>query len=176
MCNTHPDYHGPCSYQDFYRPPLLPEVRDCVCSLLLHVRLSRPRELALLVVLVPYGLLVFSEARHAQDYLFLSLVGTYSLFPLLFQLQELVIKICIFTMVHCLLYTLLKYRHPQLRFGQLEKVYLAGILPHFCVVEVLLPVFLPHLQFLPLLLTSVYCGLGVVYAFCRIYLTVVQFR
>ena len=38
-------------------------------------------EKAILVILVPYALLAFSDEQSAKDFFFLSFLGTYSLFP-----------------------------------------------------------------------------------------------
>ena len=125
-------------------------------------------EKAILVILIPYALLTFSDSCAARDYFFLSVVGTYSLFPLLFQVQELLVKVIIHLMLHSFLYPTFRRLHPEFALSGAEKLYLAGLVGHFLVAEVLLPIFLPRMEFLPLVLYSVYCAVGVLYSFFRL--------
>ena len=126
-------------------------------------------EKAILVVLVPFALQVFYDSESARDYFFLSVHGTYSLFPLLFEIRELPVKVCILLMVHSFMYLLLKKIHVNFQIGTFEKMYMSGLAVHFILVEVVLPLFLPSLQFLPLLLYSGYCSIGIMYSFIRVY-------
>ncbi|KAL5250650.1 hypothetical protein ACHWQZ_G016398 [Mnemiopsis leidyi] len=126
-------------------------------------------EKAILVILVPYAMLVFSDVKHARDYYFLSFHGTYSLFPLLFEAQEFLVKIVILLMVHSFMSITLARMYPDLKLNMFEKLYLVGLVFHFLSAEVILPLLLPHLEFLPLLLYSAYCSIGVGYSYIKLY-------
>jgi alpha-1,3-glucosyltransferase len=129
-------------------------------------------EKAILVILVPYGLLAFSDGQSAKDYFFLSFLGTYSLFPLLFEAQELLVKIVILLMVHILMLSTLRKVYTELKLNRFEKVYIYGLVGHFLTAEVLLPIFLARLEFLPLLLYSAYCSVGIVYCYAKLFISV----
>lgn len=103
----------------------------------------------------------------AKETLFLSIVGIYSLFPLLHPTNLLVVKLTLY-----LSYVLLQFVSFQtmfnnnVRFNLLERFYCWGFGPLFIYAEVVhqrLPWAMDRLPFLPLLLTSVYCALGVTY-------------
>ena len=131
-------------------------------------------EKAVLVILIPYGVLLFHDKLSAKLYFFLSLVGTYSLFPLLFQLQELSFKPLIFCLVHTLLHTILQLHYGEIFLSSMEKCYLFSIPLHFVLVEIFLPLFVPQLQFLPLLLYSVFCSAGFIYNYISLYANLLQ--
>eukprot|EP00116_Pleurobrachia_bachei_P003679 sb/3463941/ len=129
-------------------------------------------EKALLVILVPYGLALFLDSSTAKDYLFISVIGTYSLFPLLYQVQELPLKVVIHIMLHSFLHPTLVSLHGRVDMNRLEKVYLWGLVGHFIVSEIVCPVLLPGKEFLPLMLYSVYCAVGFLWAYVRVWVSV----
>lgn len=101
----------------------------------------------------------------AKETLFLSIVGIYSLFPLLHPTSLLLIKSTLF-----LSYVLLQfvtYRSLfNIRFNVFERIYCIGFGPLFVYTELVhrhIPMAVTRLPFLPLLLTSVYCAIGVTY-------------
>lgn len=118
--------------------------------------------------------------REAQIYLILSIVGHYSLFPLIFTLFELPIKV-LFLMIHAI-YAFRNLSHlfaldkpaaswtlPLL--NRSESLYLVGLLPLFLFDQFLYPCFAlsKRFSFVPLMLTSVYCAFGVCYCFVQYY-------
>jgi len=124
-------------------------------------------EKAILMVTVPLGLIAADNANYRRFSFFLSTVGHYSLFPLLFTPTEYPIKV-LFFVLHTLLQSI--FFHPQL--AVLEKLYLWGIVPLEIFASFLHPFYLqPKLPFLPLLVISVYCSVGVVYSFGCLYYT-----
>lgn len=113
------------------------------------------------------SILSASSGMAAKETLFLSIVGIYSLFPLLHPTNLLVVKLTLY-----LSYVLLQFVSFQtmfnnnVRFNLLERFYCWGFGPLFIYAEVVhqrLPWAMDRLPFLPLLLTSVYCALGVTY-------------
>ena len=129
-------------------------------------------EKAILVILVPYALLVFSNLQSGKDFFFLSFLGTYSLFPLLFEAQEFLVKIVILLMIHSFMFVTLRKLYPEFKLDLFEKLYLYGLVGHFAVAEVIVPIFLARLEFLPLLLYSAYCSGGIVYSYYKLLVSV----
>lgn len=141
------------------------------CSLCSFLFGYHVHEKAILMTLIPMAIMV-AKARHgdrmAGSYIFLTTIGTYSLFPLLTEPQEYLIKVF-------LLLTYLIIAVPWLmREGvlsttaspsRLEKIYLMGIVP----LELYCSfghgvVFKDQWPFIPLMLISVYSAVGIVYA------------
>lgn len=152
-------------------------------------------EKAILMVLLPMAVASIFTAdsssntrKSTAEYLFLNTIGTYSLFPLLFQPQEYSIKV-----VAMVLYTVIsatwfattlnnknttsKNDHAVVTsfsslwspLSSFQRVYLLAMVP----IELLVTFILPtstrvlrgrKLPFLPLMLQSVYCAIGVCYS------------
>lgn len=114
---------------------------------------------------VPLTLMAFAQESLARPAFILNTVGTYALFPLLFQPAEIPLKLTVF-----LTHSVVSYHLFGSAIGSLEVLYLLGLAPLFAFTEVVHPVWLaPRLAFLPLLITSVYCAVGVLYAWVRLY-------
>lgn len=135
-------------------------------------------EKAILIAILPLSILAVESREDAGIFLMLATTGHYSLFPLLFTVAELPIKILLM-----LLFTLYSFSSLRMLFrGQgsllnpLEAAYLLGLF----VVEVGCEIVYPlspwqrTLPFVPLLVTSVYCALGVTYSFVRLYITLLK--
>ncbi|KIY46608.1 glycosyltransferase family 57 protein [Fistulina hepatica ATCC 64428] len=135
-------------------------------------------EKAVLLVLVPLSLLAAERHAYFRTYIIASVAGVYSLFPLLFTPTESLIKVLYSVIWLAAVYVLLSsrtYEFPKsmiyVIMDVLEKVYLAGFVPLHLVVALL-----PHmkggssgaLEFLPFMLTSVYCAVGLVWGFLRL--------
>ncbi|XP_050415081.2 probable dolichyl pyrophosphate Glc1Man9GlcNAc2 alpha-1,3-glucosyltransferase isoform X1 [Patella vulgata] len=138
-------------------------------------------EKAILIIIIPLTLLILEKREDGRLYLFLSTIGFYSLFPLLFTQFETPIKI-VLLILHCLYsFSSLSniYRSPSSILPVVswyESLYLLGIIPlelynsfihHVLKLNITLP-------FIPLLLTSVYCSIGVLYAWLRFYSTTLK--
>lgn len=142
-------------------------------------------EKAILMAVLPQIILAVSGSRtDAEIFLFLQVVGHYSLFPLLFQAYELITRLCIVLLYAILAFGLIKnlrqrnlhesksWRLPLL--GFFESIYIYGL----CVCEIycsILHRFMPFaekLKFLPLMIMSVYCALGVSWAWLKLGLAI----
>ncbi|XP_071786601.1 dolichyl pyrophosphate Glc1Man9GlcNAc2 alpha-1,3-glucosyltransferase-like [Asterias amurensis] len=137
-------------------------------------------EKAILLVIIPLSLLAMESLKDAQVFLIVSTVGHYSLFPLLFTQNETPIKVCL--MLAFTIFTFISttniHRYsaksafllPHLpHLSPVESLYLLGLVPLF-IYKNLIHDMVPALQryeFLPLMLTSAYCALGVGYAWLK---------
>lgn len=122
-------------------------------------------EKAILIIILPFGFLSFYSVFYAKQFVLLSLAGHYSLFPLLFTSAEHPIKVLLFITYSLLVYSCLKYHYrDELKWNFVESVYMGG----FAVLHILvtmLPYYSPlsKYEFLPLMITSVYCTMGIMY-------------
>uniref|UniRef100_A0A672S919 Alpha-1,3-glucosyltransferase n=1 Tax=Sinocyclocheilus grahami TaxID=75366 RepID=A0A672S919_SINGR len=132
-------------------------------------------EKAILMAILPLSLLAVESREEARIFLILSITGHYSLFPLLFTTQELPIKIFLMLLFTIFSLTSLKtlFRSGGALLNPLEATYLLGLIPLELICEFVYPltVWQKTFPFLPLMLTSVYCALGVTYAFIRLYIS-----
>ncbi|XP_075808764.1 dolichyl pyrophosphate Glc1Man9GlcNAc2 alpha-1,3-glucosyltransferase isoform X5 [Microtus pennsylvanicus] len=125
---------------------------------------------------VCHCLLSVERAGDATTFLILTTTGHYSLFPLLFTAPELPIKVSLmllFTVYSVSsLQTLFRKEKPLLNW--METVYLLGLGPLEVCCELVFPLTSWKLKypFIPLLLTSVYCAVGITYAWARLYVSV----
>ncbi|XP_049865662.1 probable dolichyl pyrophosphate Glc1Man9GlcNAc2 alpha-1,3-glucosyltransferase isoform X2 [Pectinophora gossypiella] len=136
-------------------------------------------EKAILMILIPLSFLAVLGDVDGKLFLIISTVGHYSLFPLLYPKNLLSIKIFML-LTHCaiafsnipLLYVNPKLKGSKRRgflrlpmLGHLESLYIYGLLV-LCIYENAIHKTLgldKRLPFLPLMFTSVYCSLGVLY-------------
>ncbi|XP_058130507.1 probable dolichyl pyrophosphate Glc1Man9GlcNAc2 alpha-1,3-glucosyltransferase [Anopheles ziemanni] len=122
-------------------------------------------EKAILMVLIPLTLLAVGNQQDARWTIFLGIVAHYSLFPLLFKPELTLVKISLHIAYTAVSIVLLKILHRGTFFRMHEFLYLAGF-PILCVYENVVHGAIgleERLPFLPLLLTSVYCAVGVAY-------------
>ncbi|XP_052863602.1 probable dolichyl pyrophosphate Glc1Man9GlcNAc2 alpha-1,3-glucosyltransferase [Anopheles cruzii] len=122
-------------------------------------------EKAILMVLIPLTLLSIVNANDARWTVFLGIVAHYSLFPLLFKPELTIVKISLHVAYTAVSVAVLKHLHNGNFFRLPEFLYLAGF-PILCVYENLVHDAIglrERLPFVPLLLTSVYCAVGVLY-------------
>ncbi|ORX52839.1 glycosyltransferase family 57 protein [Hesseltinella vesiculosa] len=124
-------------------------------------------EKAIMIVLVPYSFMAAKSKFHLRVFTILSSAGIVSLFPLLFQIQETPIKVLLTSMWYMTLFPGLCYcLQTKLRelLSLMECLYIMGLL----LVGIFVTsghhlIFGDQYEFLPLMLTSVYCAVGVVY-------------
>lgn len=137
-----------------------------------------PHVYSILIHVIYCSVLSVKELIDAKIFLILATVGHYSLLPLLYPNSLLVIKVLLlvlhsFYAFHSLskIYPLAfcKYSLPLL--ASIESLYLLGLIAVF-LYEHVIHNFLGFdeiLPFLPLMLTSLYCSVGVVYCWLRYY-------
>uniref|UniRef100_A0A8D2JDM5 Alpha-1,3-glucosyltransferase n=1 Tax=Varanus komodoensis TaxID=61221 RepID=A0A8D2JDM5_VARKO len=132
-------------------------------------------EKAILLAILPLSLLSVERSRDAGIYLVLSTTGHLSLFPLLFTAPELPIKILLMLLCTVYSFSSLKaiFRKEGPLLTWLETTYLMGLIPLEIFCEIVFPfvAWLQKFPFLPLLLTSVYCALGIMYAWVKLYIS-----
>lgn len=109
-----------------------------------------------------------NEAGH---FLVLSTVGNFSLFPLLYEDRETVIKILLTLGSLAIAYHTSEKRRKnwQRPLKLIQKFYLFVLIPVFIVCHVLLPYLVASMPFLPLMMYSVFCSVGILYEFCGMY-------
>ncbi|XP_028840400.1 dolichyl pyrophosphate Glc1Man9GlcNAc2 alpha-1,3-glucosyltransferase isoform X2 [Denticeps clupeoides] len=131
-------------------------------------------EKAVLMSILPFSLLAVKSREDAGIFLMLSTSGHFSLLPLLFTAPELPIKVLLM-----LLYTLSSFAALKTLFSRegpllrsMEQLYLMGLIPLEVVCEWVYPLtaWQQTLPFIPLMMTSVYCALGITYSFIRLYI------
>ncbi|XP_062949353.1 probable dolichyl pyrophosphate Glc1Man9GlcNAc2 alpha-1,3-glucosyltransferase isoform X5 [Cynocephalus volans] len=125
---------------------------------------------------VCYCLLSVGKAGDASIFLILTTTGHYSLFPLLFTTPELPIKILLMLLFTIYSISSLKtlFRKEKPLFNWMETFYLFGLGPLEVCCEFVFPFTSWKLKypFVPLLLTSVYCAVGITYAWFKLYVSV----
>ncbi|KAM8923361.1 dolichyl pyrophosphate Glc1Man9GlcNAc2 alpha-1,3-glucosyltransferase isoform 7-T7 [Lycaon pictus] len=123
-----------------------------------------------------HRLLSVGKAGDASIFLILTTTGHYSLFPLLFTAPELPIKILLMLLFTIYSISSLKtlFRKDKTLFNWMETFYLLGLAPLEIFCEFVFPFTSWKLKypFIPLLLTSVYCAVGITYAWFRLYVSV----
>ncbi|XP_060523913.1 probable dolichyl pyrophosphate Glc1Man9GlcNAc2 alpha-1,3-glucosyltransferase [Cylas formicarius] len=136
-------------------------------------------EKAILMTIVPMSILSVSELPDAKVFLILSTVGHYSLFPLLFPSSLLLVKVLLLLLYSSYAFyslykvyslAICKYTLPLL--NMIESVYILGLGGVF-VYENFVHKLLDNdtrLPFLPLMITSVYCAIGIMYCWVTYYL------
>ncbi|XP_062370038.1 probable dolichyl pyrophosphate Glc1Man9GlcNAc2 alpha-1,3-glucosyltransferase isoform X2 [Cinclus cinclus] len=137
-------------------------------------------EKAILLAILPLSLLSIQRAKDAGIYLILATTGHFSLFPLLFTPPELPIKILLMLLFTVYSFSSLKslFRREKPLLNWLETIYLIQLVPLEIFCEIIFPLtpWKQHFPFIPLLLTSVYCALGITYAWLKLYISVLTER
>ena len=137
-------------------------------------------EKAILMTILPLSLLACDRVSDTSLFLWISIIGYYSLFPLLFRPEETLIKILLYLIYFILVYVILKSYHNEQQHKRriafhsffqydLEVLYLIGLAPLYVFTSLICPLFLARFQFLPLFCTSVYCSIGMCYAWWLCY-------
>lgn len=149
-----------------------------MCSFMLGYHVH---EKAILMAIIPAGMLAADSVADARVYLVMSIVGHVSLFPLLFEVREVPLKF-ILSILHIMLayvsldryhrgeQSAMRIRQKGIVFSTLELFYFVGLGGVVMFVEFLHPLLFRgadgtlKMPFLPLLLLSIYCTAGLAYA------------
>lgn len=141
-------------------------------------------EKAILLVVPPSIPLIFTNLRYGRLFVLLSTLGYFSLFPLLFGPEQFLLQSILFA-IHLLFtvvaidqhYAHFKWNQSPSPFrpvllNKCEWAYLCLLLPLHLLYwsSPLLPL-LSHYPFLPLLLVSTYCSVGITYSLLRLFLS-----
>ncbi|XP_072317856.1 dolichyl pyrophosphate Glc1Man9GlcNAc2 alpha-1,3-glucosyltransferase [Eucyclogobius newberryi] len=127
-------------------------------------------EKAVLLAVLPLSVLAVQSREDAGIFLVLASTGHYSLCPLIFTTAELPLKLLLMLLFTVFSFSALYRLHGPLLTAA-DRWYLSGLALVSVVCELLLPLSMvsQRLPFLPLLVTSVYCGVGVAYCYVRLY-------
>ncbi|KAL7609619.1 probable dolichyl pyrophosphate Glc1Man9GlcNAc2 alpha-1,3-glucosyltransferase [Lactuca sativa] len=127
-------------------------------------------EKASLHFLIPLAVVAVESIQDARHYFMLSIVSIYSLFPLLYEAQEYPVKVILLLLYVAIMWfgfssTFSEKKDGGVVSGWIEKSYMVG----FVVVEIwgqfLHPLILgDRFPFLPLMIISFYCALGMMYS------------
>lgn len=125
-------------------------------------------EKAIMIVLIPYGLMAVNSKANLRILVILNAAGIFSLYPLLFHSAETPIKITLtllwfVTVIPGLAYSVKTPLRNLL--SAMELNYLFGLILLQCYTGFIhdLVFGVDRLQFLPLMATSLYCAIGIVY-------------
>ncbi|KAG1806920.1 glycosyltransferase family 57 protein [Suillus plorans] len=134
-------------------------------------------EKAILLVLVPLTLLASENYAYYKTFVIASVAGIFSLFPLIFTPAETLLKI-VYSVIWgaMILYPLHKQLYefpsslPWVLLESFENAYLYGFafLQAFVTLFPLMTGGNPDTEFLPLMATSVYCAMGLIWSFIRL--------
>lgn len=124
-------------------------------------------EKAILMVLIPFSLLIYQSEKHYKLAIIASLAGYASLLPLLFNIQETILKCSAL-----LIYMLFMVGQSQITngFKPIEIAYAVGYIPLLLYTEVFSKIWaIEQYEFLPLMCISVYSAFGISYAWVSLY-------
>ncbi|KAJ8275839.1 hypothetical protein COCON_G00075910 [Conger conger] len=161
----------PAVFSAWFRPSGVRGFLRCViiCALGSFMFGWHVHEKAVLMAILPLSLMAVERKEDARIFLILATTGHFSLFPLFFTAPELPIKVLLMLLFSLYSFTSLKmlFRHEGSLLSVPEAVYLTGLIPLEVFCEFVYPwtTWQQTLPFIPLLVTSVYCALGVSYSF-----------
>lgn len=155
-----------------------------VCSLCSFMFGWHVHEKAILMAIIPYTLVAVQGTREdAKIFLILQTVGHYSLFPLLFQPFETVTKITLFFIYSLFSFAVYDVWYTSKRkwidnvftslplMSKFETLYIVLLIfnEFYCCLIHPFSSYAKKFQFIPLLLTSVLCSLGVTWSWILLY-------
>eukprot|EP00058_Branchiostoma_floridae_P025805 XP_002611295.1 hypothetical protein BRAFLDRAFT_210949 [Branchiostoma floridae] len=163
-------WRRPCTPRDFLRCLVLCAFASFLFGYHVH-------EKAIILIIIPLSLLAVESRQDGQVFLLLSTCGHLSLFPLLFTQAETPSKVCLMLMFSLFAFMALGSLHgrpyclPLL--SPVETAYIIGLvlLQLYCSLGHHALGLTTRLPFLPLMLTSVYCALGVMGSWLKFYFT-----
>ncbi|XP_072957766.1 dolichyl pyrophosphate Glc1Man9GlcNAc2 alpha-1,3-glucosyltransferase [Typha angustifolia] len=187
---------SPCLIKAFLKPQPRHIIRwvayACTCGFIFgwHVH-----EKASLHFTIPLGVIAMNSLDDARHYFLLSIVSCYSMFPLLFEAQEYAIKVLLLAMFSILMYigfsshfglntahdgtkrnNLVGSNKENGLIGWIGVSYLLGLVVVELWCQLLHPlIFGSRLPFLPLMLVSLYCAIGMMYSWGWQLIQIVQY-
>ncbi|CAO1443056.1 unnamed protein product [Diamesa tonsa] len=129
-------------------------------------------EKAVLMILIPLFVSSNIHSNDAEACLFVSIIGHYSLFPLLFPTELTLFKASLFLLYIGFNVFSRKLAQTYQGISKFKKIYCLGLMGIF-IYEYLIQFIIgfdTKLPFLPLLLTSVYCSIGVTWFWMNFYI------
>ena len=132
---------------------------QCAFMLMFHVH-----EKAILTAIVPLSLLATYNVSCARLYIRTSALGLFGLFPLLFRVQELPLKVFAYIgYMSMIVHVLSEHYNGISLLTMVDYIGMIGIATVSLFLEVFHPLFLyPWMEALPLLVTSMTCAVGLV--------------
>lgn len=113
-----------------------------------------------------------TDSKEAKFTFLLSIVGLYSLFPLLFHIDLLIIRYSLYLFYVAAMYgQIMRIFNSPIILHLYERIYLLGFIGLPIYEHIISPLFglSKNLPFMPLLLTSLYCSIGIIYFFITYY-------
>jgi len=142
-----------------------------LCNFISYMFGWHVHEKAILLVTIPMAVLSVVSPTESSHFIVLSAVGNFSLFPLLFEERETVIKVLLVFLHFCLTMHVANQRRKnknQRPLTLIQKIYLFMHLPVF-IISTFIPLMYPSMEFLPLLIYSVFCSIGILCEFVGMY-------
>ena len=149
----------------------LADLNGYISSALFPFYFRHVHEKAILLVTIPMAVLSVVSPTESSQFMVLNAVGNFSLFPLLFEERETVIKVLLVLIHFCLTMHVANQRRKnknQRRLTIIQKIYLFMHLPVF-IISTFIPLMYPSMEFLPLLIYSVFCSIGILCEFVGMY-------
>ena len=127
-------------------------------------------EKAILMIIIPLTCYCFDNKYIAQIFYRLVLAGIFSLFPLLYtKPYESLVKVLILIIYLCLIHYLYHLKSYKLNISWYEQLYYYGFIALYISTE-FNEYFLPKkMTFLPLLMISIYCAIGVIWSYISLW-------
>lgn len=132
------------------------------CSLCAFIFMFHVHEKAILTTIIPLSLLATYNLSCARLYIRTSALGLFGLFPLLFRVQELPLKVFAYiAYMSMIVHVLSENFNGKLLLTTVDYIGMIGIVAVSFFLEVFHPLFLyPWMEALPLLITSIACASG----------------
>ena len=118
---------------------------------------------------VPMAVLSVVSPQEATSFVVLSLIGNFSLFPLLFEDRETIAKCLLLLCGMIVIIKSLGSERKSLHFSVFQKLLMISVPFIFVLCDLIIPRLWTHLPFLPLLIYSLFSSIGVSFEFLKMY-------
>ena len=119
---------------------------------------------------VPMAVLSVVSPQESSGFVVLSLIGNFSLFPLLFEDRETVVKCLLLLCGAVVTFISLARGRTFLKFSVLQKLLMTSVPLIFVVCDLVIPRLWTHLPFLPLLIYSLFSSIAVSFEYLKMYI------